>query len=104
MKLIITFIHRHIHLELSRICNNLNTIFEIPMLLEMISFFIAGIGLIGELYTTLTDPGTSDCKIANVFKILVWNSFYFIKLFSINYTCEIVKVEVITKYKTLDIY
>ncbi|KAI4491069.1 hypothetical protein M0802_010486 [Mischocyttarus mexicanus] len=89
------WISMHIHLELSRICNNLNTIFEIPILLEMISFFIGGIGLIGELYTTLTDPVSSDSfnNIATILNILLWNSFYFIKLFLINYTCEIVKVE-----------
>ncbi|XP_015180251.1 PREDICTED: uncharacterized protein LOC107068422 [Polistes dominula] len=87
------WISMHIHLELSRICNNLNTIFEIPMLLEMISFFISGIALIGELYATLTNSDPLDDKIGIVLNLLIWNSFYFMKLYVINYTCEIVKVE-----------
>nr|KAF7406905.1 hypothetical protein H0235_014561 [Vespula pensylvanica] len=84
----------HLHLELSKICNNLNTIFGAPMLLEMISFFIGEIGLISELYITLTNSNTWESfKIKKVLDILVWSMFYTIKLLSINYTCEIVKAE-----------
>ncbi|KAL2711616.1 gustatory receptor 68a-like [Vespula squamosa] len=84
----------HIHLELSKICNNLNTIFGAPMLLEMISFFIGEIGLISELYITLTNSNTwESLKIKKVLDILIWSMFYTIKLLSINYTCEIVKAE-----------
>lgn len=70
------------------------------MLLEMISFFIGEIGLISELYITLTNPNTwESLKIKKVLDILIWSMFYTIKLLSINYTCEMVKAEVILKNK-----
>lgn len=71
------------------------------MLLEMISFFIGEIGLICELYHTLTNTHTwESVRIKKVLDILIWSTFYTIKVLSINYTCEIVKAEVTLKNNT----
>ncbi|KAK2586642.1 hypothetical protein KPH14_011689 [Odynerus spinipes] len=88
------WISMHIHLELSRICNNLNKIFGAQMILEMTSFFIFITGLVCELYTTLTTYKIWDSwKIKNVLDIILWSTFYVIKLLCINYTCEAVSLE-----------
>ncbi|XP_035723266.1 uncharacterized protein LOC118442142 [Vespa mandarinia] len=88
------WITMHIHLELSTICDDLNTIFGAAILLEMISFFICEIGLICELYYAFTNLHTWESdRIKSVLDIVIWSTFYIIKLLSINYICEIVKAE-----------
>jgi len=78
---------RHIHLKLCSISRELNMIFGLQMMMQVIAFHIFTVQIIYQCYVTMIADFTHE-KLLNLLSIYFWIIIIIIKMIILNYICE----------------
>jgi len=91
---VLTFLCRHLHLELCQLTRELNAIFETQITLEMVAYLIYLIRLFRYIYIHVTANDNYVSSLIDWINIYFWVSLYITMFFGLNYMCESVSAKV----------
>jgi len=90
--------HRHLHSELRKISQDVNTVFGIEMTLKMSSYYSCVVLGLHKIFSILFIDYYMTKNLVYCITIVFWTFLYILRFIFINYMCEKVCIKVYSVY------